>query len=86
MAKPIYETGYLDNLENIKKEIIKFNFRYKKGHEDEMPTYAELRLYDHSILARYVLFHGGSIKIADQFGLKLSDRRRRISKNRGWKI
>jgi hypothetical protein len=86
MAKSIYETNYLDNLENIKKEIIKFNFRYKKGHENEMPTYAELRLHDYSVLARNITSHGGSIILADQFGLKLSDRRRNISKNRGWKV
>ena len=86
MAKPMYEAGYLNNVQNFKKEILLFNSKYKKGHEDEMPTYAELRLHDYSVLARNISSHGGTIILADRFGLKLSDRRRNISKSRGRKV
>ena len=80
MAKPIYEVGYWHNSENIKNEIIKFNLRYKKGHEDEMPSHTELKYHDYTALSRAIIFHGGTIKIADMFGLKLDDKRRKISK------
>jgi hypothetical protein len=86
MAKPMYEAGYLSNIENFKKEILSFNSRYKKGHENEMPTYAELRLHDYSVLAREISYYGGSAKIADMFGLKLNSRRRNISNNKGWRV